>query len=97
MAVYVEGESKRITLTDSKMVKVHDLKLPLDEIEPTFIALLCKDDDKGSSSYDLKVEQVVSRNYINKKLECSSHSQSYVEPINEESTSFNIGFKVRIV
>lgn len=99
MAVYGEGESKRITLTDSTAVNYDDLTLPLDKMKPTYIALFCPSDGTYSEKYKLSLKQVTNRiGSIKKKLKCSSHLRLYKKFVKRGDVLFeDIGFEVSIV
>lgn len=97
MAVYGDVKSKQFTLTDSTESKLNELKLPLNDIQPTYIALLCR--DNNSKEYQLEVKQVTNTtDSIDLERKCCHHSQPYLKEMVESKVYFHyVGFEVSIV
>lgn len=89
-----EDESELITFTDLKEANMDNLKLPLGDIKPTFIAILCGDSENKNFIIKKIKHEIDS---TDKNLKCEHQSQIYAAGTVYDTfvpIYHNIGFKV---
>lgn len=91
-------DTRRITLTDAEKINVENLKLPLGNIQPKYIALLCADTEEDAREHKFTVKQVIDKiDSIDRYYTCEHLPQPHVRMTGDSKSGtffYEIGFEV---